>query len=100
VLKEAFDPINIEDFQEFGLPAVFTSLKLVMAWQEFSVVVKGSSLGTTTDATGNFAITVPDNATLVFSYVGYDSKEVAVAWSHRDKCYSLFVHKGTGTRLW
>lgn len=44
-----------------------------------SVSVKGSRTGTTTDANGNFAITVPDDATLVFSYVGFENFEVAVA---------------------
>lgn len=43
-----------------------------------SVKVKGSTLGTQTDAAGNFALTVPDNAVLVFSYVGYESQEIAV----------------------
>ncbi len=41
-----------------------------------SVVVKGSTLGTTTDAQGNFTLNVPDaNATLVFSAVGHITKE-------------------------
>ena len=44
-----------------------------------SVSVKGTRTGTITDGNGNFAITVPDDAVLVFSYVGYESKEVAVA---------------------
>ena len=44
-----------------------------------SVKVKGSSLGTQTDAAGNFSLTVPDNAILVFSYVGYISQEVSVS---------------------
>ena len=44
-----------------------------------SVKVKGSTLGTQTDATGNFSLTVPDNAILVFSYVGYLSQEVSVS---------------------
>ena len=44
-----------------------------------SVKVKGSSLGTQTDASGNFSLTVPDNAILVFSYVGYVSQEVSVS---------------------
>ncbi len=44
-----------------------------------SVSVKGSRTGTVTDANGNFAITVPDDAVLVFSSVGYESVEVAVA---------------------
>lgn len=36
-----------------------------------SVYIKGSTTGTTTDADGNYSITVPDGATLVFSYVGF-----------------------------
>lgn len=44
-----------------------------------SVRVKGSNAGTSTDANGSFTITVPDNATLIFSSVGYTTQEVAVA---------------------
>jgi TonB-linked SusC/RagA family outer membrane protein len=43
-----------------------------------SVSVKGSSVGTSTDAAGNFSLTVPDNATLVFSSVGFEMQEVPV----------------------
>lgn len=44
-----------------------------------SVVVKGTQRGTTTDATGQYKLSVPDGAvTLVFSFVGYVSQEVAV----------------------
>jgi TonB-linked SusC/RagA family outer membrane protein len=43
-----------------------------------SVFVKGARTGTTTDANGNFSITVPDDAILVFSSVGYESTEVSV----------------------
>ena len=44
-----------------------------------SVRVKGSNAGTSTDANGAFSITVPDNATLVFSAVGFATQEIAVA---------------------
>ena len=43
-----------------------------------SVSVKGTRTGTITDANGNFSITVPDDAVLVFSYVGYDDAEASV----------------------
>ena len=43
-----------------------------------SVQVKNSSVGTSTDAEGNFAITVPDNAVLVFSSVGFELQEIPV----------------------
>jgi TonB-linked SusC/RagA family outer membrane protein len=45
-----------------------------------SVVVKGTLTGTTTDVFGNYTLTVPDeNAVLVFSFIGYTSKEQPVA---------------------
>lgn len=45
-----------------------------------TVLVKGTSSGTATGVDGGFSISVPsDDAVLVFRYVGYDSKEVAVA---------------------
>lgn len=43
-----------------------------------TVQVKGTTTGTTTDANGHFTIKAPDKATLVFSYVGYQDKEVMV----------------------
>jgi TonB-linked SusC/RagA family outer membrane protein len=43
-----------------------------------SVSVKGSSKGTVTDFNGNFSISVPENATLVISAIGYNTMEVKV----------------------
>ncbi|MGV3686498.1 MAG: SusC/RagA family TonB-linked outer membrane protein [Daejeonella sp.] len=43
-----------------------------------SVRVKGSATGTTTDVQGNFSLNAPDNAVLVFTYIGFVSQEVAV----------------------
>jgi len=43
-----------------------------------SVTVKGSAKGTSTNSSGAFTISAPSTATLVFSSVGYTSKEVAV----------------------
>ncbi len=43
------------------------------------VVVKGQeSIGTTTEFDGTYAITVDENAVLVYSYTGYEKQEVAV----------------------
>jgi TonB-linked SusC/RagA family outer membrane protein len=46
-----------------------------------SVLVKGTDIGATTGADGRYEVTVPDvsSDTLVFSYVGYELQEVAVA---------------------
>ena len=45
-----------------------------------NVVEKGNSAnGTITDLDGNFTLTVPQGATLVVSFIGYQSQEVAAA---------------------
>jgi TonB-linked SusC/RagA family outer membrane protein len=59
---------RITDEKGAGLPGV-------------SVVVKGSSLGTSTNAEGTFMLNVPEGSTLVFSFVGYTSQSVAVTAS-------------------
>jgi len=43
-----------------------------------NILEKGTSNGTVSDADGNYRISVGDNATLVFSFVGYATQEVAV----------------------
>ncbi|GEO04404.1 SusC/RagA family TonB-linked outer membrane protein [Adhaeribacter aerolatus] len=43
-----------------------------------SVLVKGTTNGTITNTDGNYQLNVPDNATLVFSFIGFTSQEVAV----------------------
>ena len=44
-----------------------------------SILQKGTLTGTTTDLDGNYSLSVPDNAVLVFSSIGYKSVEVNVA---------------------
>ena len=41
-------------------------------------MVKNTSTGTTTDAQGHFQLSVEPGATLVFSYLGYNTQEIAV----------------------
>ncbi len=44
-----------------------------------SIVVKGTTTGTTTDFDGNYTLEVPDSgAILVFSYIGYTTLEIPV----------------------
>jgi TonB-linked SusC/RagA family outer membrane protein len=43
-----------------------------------SVAVKGTSTGTVTDMQGTYRLNVPENAVLVFSYMGYVTQEVTV----------------------
>jgi len=43
-----------------------------------TILVKGTTTGTTTDIDGQYAISSPSNATLVFSFIGYTPIERAV----------------------
>ncbi|MGI4737988.1 MAG: SusC/RagA family TonB-linked outer membrane protein [Janthinobacterium lividum] len=56
---------RIVDEKGVGLPGV-------------NVIVKGTNTGTQTNIDGRYTIDAPAGATLVFSYVGYASQEVAV----------------------
>jgi len=46
-----------------------------------SIVVQGTTSGTTTDFDGNFSIETSQGSTLVISYVGYESQQVVVGSS-------------------
>ncbi|WP_247231851.1 SusC/RagA family TonB-linked outer membrane protein [Telluribacter sp. SYSU D00476] len=43
-----------------------------------TVAVKGGTTGTTTDNNGSYSLSAPSSATLVFSFVGFESREVQV----------------------
>ncbi|MES1215421.1 MAG: TonB-dependent receptor plug domain-containing protein, partial [Bacteroidota bacterium] len=43
-----------------------------------SISIKGRSTGTTSNVNGEYALSVPDNATLVFSSVGFINQEIGV----------------------
>lgn len=56
---------RVTDAKGEGLPGV-------------TVLVKGTSIGTSTGADGSFSLSVPENSTLVFSSIGYKNQEIAV----------------------
>ncbi len=43
-----------------------------------SVIIKGTSNGTLTDADGNFSLSVPSSSTITVSYIGYKPQEIPV----------------------
>ncbi|MBX2844336.1 MAG: TonB-dependent receptor [Flammeovirgaceae bacterium] len=43
-----------------------------------SIIVKGTSTGTTTDVDGKFSLSVPADATLQFSYIGFITQDIVV----------------------
>jgi TonB-linked SusC/RagA family outer membrane protein len=46
--------------------------------QGVTIMVKGSSSGASSDASGKFSLEVPDNAILEVSFIGFQSQEVSV----------------------
>jgi TonB-linked SusC/RagA family outer membrane protein len=72
-----------------GIPAAFAQSRAVSGKisdasgapiQGANILVKGTNVGTTSDADGNFTINVPSGAnTLVVSYVGHASQELPIA---------------------
>lgn len=43
-----------------------------------SIRIKGSATGSTTDLNGRFSVTVPLGATLLFTYLGFQDKEITI----------------------
>ena len=72
-----------------------------------SVTIKGVNRGTQSDAEGNYKLDLPNNSTLVFSFVGYiprgvtytGQKEINVSLSLDDKLLSEIVVVGYGSQL-
>ena len=64
--------------QELSVKGVVTSADDGQPIPGATVVVKGKSTGITTNLDGAYTLKVPGNATLIFSFVGLKSQEVAV----------------------
>nr|WP_295922748.1 TonB-dependent receptor [uncultured Dyadobacter sp.] len=72
-----------------------------------SVILKGTSTGTTTDVDGKYTLNVPDgNGTLVYTYIGYLNQEIAIGnrsqldvkLAPNDKTLEEIVVVGYGTQ--
>ena len=72
-----------------------------------SIAVKGTTKGTQTDANGAYSVDAASSATLVFSFIGYETKDVGVAGrnvvnislDNDDKILSEIVVVGYGSQL-
>ena len=64
--------------QEKLITGTITSSEDGSAMPGVSISVKGSSKGTTTDGNGNYKLSAPQNGTLVFSFLGFESQTVKV----------------------
>lgn len=70
---------NSVSAQDFRVSGKVTSAEDGSALPGVNIIIKGTTSGTATDATGNFAIETSSNATLIVSAIGFTSMEVAIA---------------------
>jgi TonB-linked SusC/RagA family outer membrane protein len=70
--------INTASAQNITVSGVITDAADKSPLPGVGILVKGTTTGTTTTAAGKYSISAPANATLVFTYIGYTSQEVAV----------------------
>jgi TonB-linked SusC/RagA family outer membrane protein len=69
-----------DSFGQQTITGTITSGEDQAALPGVSIVVKGTQVGTVTDADGRYSVTAPgDTPTLVFSFIGYKTTEVEVA---------------------
>ncbi|HYQ59225.1 MAG TPA: TonB-dependent receptor plug domain-containing protein, partial [Draconibacterium sp.] len=73
-----FCGVNIIFAQTKQISGTVTSSEDGMPIPGVSVVVKGTTIGTTTNMDGTFELTVPVNEVLIFSFIGMQSKEVQI----------------------
>jgi TonB-linked SusC/RagA family outer membrane protein len=72
--------LNDDEQQKLTVTGKVTDSQTAEALPGVNIVVKGVTLGATTDIEGKYSIAVPDkDAVLVFSFIGYASIEMPVA---------------------
>jgi len=64
--------------QEITVTGKVTSATEGITLVGVTIIVKGTTTGTSSDVNGNYSIKAFSNSTLVFSYVGYETQEVIV----------------------
>lgn len=70
---------GFEDFADKTITGKITDGKTNAPMSGVSVMLKGTSTGTSTDANGDFRLSVPEGkAVLVLSYAGYGTQEIEV----------------------
>jgi TonB-linked SusC/RagA family outer membrane protein len=82
LLAALFCPLLLFSTEKADLTLIKVTGKVTDANDEalvgVSILVKGTATGTVTDVDGVFALEANENATLVFSYTGFTTQEIAV----------------------
>lgn len=64
--------------QDVTVSGTVTSLEGNEPLPGVNVQIKGTTTGTITDINGNYSVSVPENGTLIFSYVGFVAEEIPI----------------------
>ena len=67
-----------ETFQQITVTGMVTDAQTGDPLPGVNIVIQGTTQGTTTDVDGSYSIGAPPDATLVFSFVGYQSSTINV----------------------
>ena len=70
--------LTIPVFAQTSISGVVTDTQTGERLPGVTIVVKGTTNGTVTNMDGNYAISAPADAILVFSFIGYAAQEIAV----------------------
>ncbi|MGV8096686.1 MAG: SusC/RagA family TonB-linked outer membrane protein [Mangrovibacterium sp.] len=78
VFAGAFSLVSKAEQQTSRVTGTVTSATDGMPLPGLSVSVKGTTIGTVTNTDGKYMLDVPSNATLIFSFVGFSTREIEV----------------------
>jgi TonB-linked SusC/RagA family outer membrane protein len=76
--ENAFAAQGSTNQQKITVSGIVTSANVNQGLPGVSVVIKGTATGTVTNADGRYSISVPSDAILKFSFIGYTAQEIAV----------------------
>ncbi|MEX2594339.1 MAG: TonB-dependent receptor [Anditalea sp.] len=69
---------NQSNRQDINVNGTVTSQETGESLPGVNVLIKGTTTGTVTDIDGNYTVNAPEDEILVFSFIGYETKEIAV----------------------
>jgi len=69
---------NVASAQNITVTGVVSDSQDKTTLPAVSVTIKGAAGGTQTDVSGKYAISVPANAILIYTYIGYTTQEIPV----------------------
>ncbi|MEN8119693.1 MAG: TonB-dependent receptor [Bacteroidota bacterium] len=69
---------TVNNKQEITIKGTITDAETNEPIAGANIVVKGTTNGTISDLEGNYTLSVPENAVIIFSFIGYKTQEIPV----------------------